>query len=130
MQPQAGYAAKLLSQRQALPSRGWLMDAAWLGGLSAAAGAAWQLLAAHPAARLALVSYIATEGLFYLYGKLRSVNRLAMHAPAALRPPWCACVLQACTAPPEPPPPLSPQVPPPQPALRRRPRHHPPGHPL
>jgi hypothetical protein len=66
-----GYGATLLSRGQALPAGGWVADASWLGGLSAAAGVAWRLLAAHPKLRLFVTGYIAVEGLFYGWSKQR-----------------------------------------------------------
>lgn len=69
-----GYPSALLSRSHTLGSSHWLTDAAWLGGLMVAAGAAWRGLAAHhPAVRLLATGYLAVEGLFYLWSKLRCV---------------------------------------------------------
>lgn len=70
-----GYAALLASSGPAAAAaagrRSWMPDAAWLGGLSCAAALAWRGLAAHPTAQLVAAGYLAAEGLFWVWSKLR-----------------------------------------------------------
>lgn len=85
-----GYPSALLSRSHTLGSSHWLTDAAWLGGLMVAAGAAWRGLAAHhPAVRLLATGYLAVEGLFYLWSKLRlrHVSKLWEIVPDSSRLP-------------------------------------------
>lgn len=101
-QNSTGYAAALLARAQSQPERHW-MDAAWLGGLTAAATATWAGLAAHPGVRLAALCYIAVEGLWYGWSKLRWVataspfcklrTRLDVGAASAVISPCPACLL-------------------------------------
>lgn len=81
--PTQSYVLSLLSGGQTASSQraSLLADSCWIGGLAAAGSIVWRALAAHPALRLAVIGYLAAEGMFYLWGKLRWVMRGAAWLP-------------------------------------------------